>query len=188
MCKYGWFPFENFLSFTENCENQNDHFLAHGLHFYTNVTEICWTVFDIPFQLTSKHTVKKTDSLADLLNSIHKAVVWKHTLLHADCCEFRWGFNHLCTVLDFFLFLIFPFTCCPVRRKSIPEGQISLFLIHKQPIVLHLGLALHLIFTYPNTSLLLPLPPPQHFISCHSSEMRLLPALLVQIGGNRGWE
>lgn len=74
-------------------------------------------------------------------------------------CEFRWGFPHLYTLPLFSLCfrIIFPFACCPVRRQSIPEGQTSLCLIHKQPIVMQSGLALHLIFTYLNTSP--PLPP-----------------------------
>lgn len=50
------------------------------------------------------------------------------------------------------------FACIPVRRQSIPEDRTSLCLIHKQPIVMQSGLALHLIFTYLNTSP--PLPPP----------------------------
>lgn len=83
---------------------------------------------------------------------------------------------------------IFLFTCCPVTRQSIPENQTSLRLIHKQQIVMQSALALHLIFTYLNTSPPLPACPPPAtaaLILCHGSEMRLSPSVLVQIQEQR---
>lgn len=67
---------------------------------------------------THTHTDKKCTP------SIHSYTVPTHSSGKA---------SPLCSDLYFlFVFIICLFACCPVRRQSIPEGQTSLCLIHKQ--------------------------------------------------------
>lgn len=117
-------------------------FLGRWSKFAQYVTEL------ILFQLTGRQSSKLELKLTSLAGK-------RHTDL------FRWAFTHLLhspSVPSLFFILSLHSPAVQSQDNQSQRGQTSLCLIHKQPIVMQSGLALHLIFTYLNTSPA-PLPP-----------------------------